>query len=102
MPLVSVIIPAYNAGRTITAAVGSVLAQTFRDYEIVVADDGSTDDTGQCVARFGERVTYLRQDNAGPASARNLALRHATGKYVAFLDADDVWLPRKLERQIAY
>jgi len=102
MPLVTVIIPAYNAGRTITAALQSVVAQTFRDYEIVVVDDGSADDTALRVAEFSDRVIYVRLANGGPASARNEALRRATGKYIAFLDADDVWLPRKLERQVAY
>ena len=102
MPLVTVIIPAYNAGRTISAALQSVVAQTFRDYEIIVVDDGSTDDTARHVADFGARVTYVRQPNGGPGRARNEAVGRATGKYIAFLDADDVWLPRKLERQVAY
>ena len=102
MPHVTVIIPAYNAGRTISIAIESVFAQTFRDHEVVVVDDGSTDDTGERVAEYGSAVRYVRQPNGGPGSARNEALRHARGRLVAFLDADDVWLPRKLERQVAY
>ena len=102
MPQVTVIIPAYNAGRTITAALQSVFAQTYRDYDVIVVDDGSTDDTALRVAEWGDRATYVRQENAGPASARNEALRHSSSPLVAFLDADDVWMPRKLERQVAY
>ena len=102
MSHVTVIIPAYNAGRTIAAALQSVFAQTYADYEVVVVDDGSTDDTAVRVAEWGDRLTYVRQPNNGPASARNEGLRHALSPLVAFLDADDVWLPRKLERQVAY
>jgi glycosyltransferase involved in cell wall biosynthesis len=102
MPRVTVIIPAYNAGCTITAALESVFAQTYADFDVIVVDDGSTDDTAQRVAEFGERVTFMRQPNGGPASARNRAIRHASSPLIAFLDADDVWLPRKLERQVAY
>ena len=102
IPEVSVIIPAYNAGRTIDAALQSVFAQTFRSFEVIVVDDGSTDDTAARLARWADRVTCLRQSNRGPAHARNQALRVASGELIAFLDADDVWLPRKLERQVAY
>ena len=102
MPQVTVIIPAYNAGRTITAALQSVFAQTYRDFAVVVVDDGSTDDTGVRVAEWSDRVTYVRQRNGGPGSARNEGLRHTRSPLVAFLDADDVWMPRKLERQVAY
>jgi glycosyltransferase involved in cell wall biosynthesis len=102
MPQVSVIIPAYKAGRTITAALQSVFAQTYRDYEVIVIDDGSTDDTALRVAEWGDRVVYVHQPNGGPGSARNEGFRHSHGRFIAFLDADDVWLPRKLERQVAY
>jgi glycosyltransferase involved in cell wall biosynthesis len=102
MPHVTVIIPAYNAGRTITAALESVFAQTYRDFDVIVVDDGSTDDTAGRVAEWGDRVIYVHQPNGGPASARNEAIRHSSSPLVAFLDADDVWLPRKLERQVAY
>ena len=102
MPETTVAIPAFNAGRTIGAALQSVFAQTYRDYEVIVVDDGSTDDTASQVAEWGDRVTYVYQPNCGPAGARNEALRLARGRFIAFLDADDVWLPRKLERQVAY
>jgi glycosyltransferase involved in cell wall biosynthesis len=102
MPEVTVIIPAFNAGRTITAALQSVFAQTYRKYEVIVVDDGSTDDTALRVQECGNGVQYVRQVNAGPASARNEGIRRAAGQLIAFLDADDVWLPRKLQHQIAY
>jgi len=102
MPDVSVVIPAFNAGRTITAALQSVFAQTFRRYEVIVVDDGSTDDTGLRIAEVGGRIQYVRQTNGGPGAARNEGVRRARGRLIAFLDADDVWLPRKLQRQIAY
>jgi glycosyltransferase involved in cell wall biosynthesis len=102
MQLVSVVIPAYNASRTITAALESVFAQTFTDYDVIVVDDGSTDDTSARVAAWGDRLRFVRQANGGPGAARNAGLKHADGRLVAFLDADDVWMPRKLERQVAY
>jgi glycosyltransferase involved in cell wall biosynthesis len=102
VPEVTVVIPAFNAGRTIAAALQSVWAQTYSDYEVIVIDDGSTDDTASQVAEWSDRITYMYQPNRGPAGARNEALRRAHGRFVAFLDADDVWLPRKLERQVAY
>jgi glycosyltransferase involved in cell wall biosynthesis len=102
MPLVTVVIPAYNASRTITAALESVFAQTFTDYDVVVVDDGSTDDTAARVAEWGHRLRLIRQTNRGPGAARNAGLEHGDGRLVAFLDADDVWMPRKLERQVAY
>ena len=95
---VSVIIPAYNVGRFVQDAVGSALAQTYAACEIVVVDDGSTDDTRERVAAFGPRVTLIRQANAGAATARNTGVRRSRGAYVAFLDADDVWLPDKVAR----
>ncbi len=98
---VSVIIPAFNAASTLTAAIESAMAQTHRAGEIVVVDDGSTDGTADAVSRFGPAVRYVRKPNGGPASARNLGARLATGEWLAMLDADDSWLPRKLERQLA-
>ena len=102
MPLVSVVIPAYNAGRTITAALESVFAQTFSDYDVIVVDDGSTDETLARIAEWSNRLRILHQANGGPGAARNAGLKHAHGRLIAFLDADDVWMPRKLERQVAY
>lgn len=101
MPKVSVIIPAYNAATWVGRAVDSVLSQTWTDLEILVVDDGSTDDTRNVLAGFSPPVQVLTQANAGPAAARNLGLARATGEYVAFLDADDYWRPEKLARQVA-
>jgi glycosyltransferase involved in cell wall biosynthesis len=104
MPLVSVVMPARNAERTIAGAVASVMGQTLADLELLVADDGSSDATGGIVrqlARGEARIRYAQIDRSGgPASARNLAIGLAQGRYLAFLDADDLWLPTKLERQL--
>ena len=100
--LVSVIMPAYNSSRYIGEAIESVINQTYCHTEIIVADDGSTDSTREVVAAFnlGSRLKYFYQQNKGPAAARNLAIRHAAGEFVAFLDSDDFWLPHLLERQL--
>ncbi len=102
MPEVSVIIPAFNAVRTIGTALASVEAQTFRDFEIIVIDDGSSDDTVGEVERLGVNAIVLRQQNAGPGAARNTGIARARGRFVGFLDADDLWFPDKLARQLAY
>lgn len=99
MPTTSVVIPAYNAAGTIVAAIRSALAQTLPALEILVIDDGSTDDTEAAVRPFGERVRWIRQAHGGPGAARNRGVAEAQGEWVAFLDADDLWLPRKLEIQ---
>jgi len=101
VPKVSVIIPAYNAARYLPDALDSVLAQTKDPLEVLVVDDGSSDDTAQVVARYGPPVRYLRQRNAGVSMARNHGIAESRGRYVAFLDADDTWLPAKLDRQLA-
>lgn len=98
---VSVVIPSYNAAAYIVGAVESVLAQTFRDFEILVIDDGSTDNTKKVLEKYGEPVQYIYKSNGGVSSARNFGIEKARGKYIAFLDADDVWVPKKLEKQIA-
>lgn len=98
---VSVVIPTYNAARFVTEAIKSVLAQTFKDYEILVIDDGSTDDTREVLAKYRSPVQYLYKSNGGVSSARNYGIENARGKYIAFLDADDLWMPEKLERQVA-
>ena len=100
MPEVSVIIPAHNSADYIGEALESVFDQTYTDYEVIVVDDGSTDGTADVVRKFGDRVVYAYQENGGAASARNHGIELARGKFVAFLDADDVWLPDKLEKQI--
>jgi glycosyltransferase involved in cell wall biosynthesis len=99
VPDVSVIIPAYRAAATIAEAIDSVMGQTHDRFELIVVDDGSDDDTGGIVAAYGSRVELVRQANAGVSRARNAGLARARGRYVAFLDADDVWRPRKLELQ---
>jgi glycosyltransferase involved in cell wall biosynthesis len=101
MPRVSVIIPAYNSGRTIKPTLESVFAQTFSDYEVIVIDDGSTDDTRAQAEAFGARVRYAYQRNRERSAARNHGIRLAQGKYIAFLDADDQWRPEKLAKQVA-
>lgn len=99
---VSVIIPAYNAGQRITRAITSVLNQTVPVLEIIVVDDGSTDDTVEVVSRFGAPVRVISKPNGGPASARNLGAAQARGEWLAMLDADDWWFPRKNEIQLAH
>ena len=99
-PLVSVVIPTYNAGPYIAETLESALAQTYAHREIIVVDDGSTDDTPRRVAPYLEQIRYIRQENAGEGGARNAGLRVATGDYIAFLDADDLWLPETLEVQL--
>lgn len=102
MPRVSVTVPCYNSEPFIAETIESVLAQTFSDFEIVVVDDGSQDRTGEIVQSFGDsRIRYFYQENQGLAKTRNRLIELAEGEYVAFLDHDDVWLPQKLERQIA-
>lgn len=99
--MISVVIPAYNAAQCIGRAIDSVLSQSFSDYEIIVVDDGSTDDTAGAVSRYGSRVNYIYQDNAGDGPARNAGIAAAKGHWIAFLDADDEWLPEKLQQQTA-
>jgi glycosyltransferase involved in cell wall biosynthesis len=98
---VSVVVPAYNAATFLAGAIDSVLGQTLPPAQVIVVDDGSTDDTPGVIARYAERVTAVRLANGGVARARNAGARMATSRWIAFLDADDEWLPTKLERQIA-
>jgi glycosyltransferase involved in cell wall biosynthesis len=100
-PLVSCIVPVFNGERYIGEALDSIFRQTYGPRQVILADDGSTDGTAAVVAGYGDRLAYLRQPNAGPAAARNLGLSVAQGELVAFLDADDLWHPEKLARQIA-
>ncbi|MBM4262087.1 MAG: glycosyltransferase [Deltaproteobacteria bacterium] len=101
-PLVSVIIPTYNRWPWVGEAIDSVLRQTFADFELIVVDDGSTDETESRLAHYGTRVQVISQVKGGVSSARNRGVRASRGKYLAFLDSDDIWLPRKLEQQIAF
>ena len=99
--LVSVIIPTYNCSKYVTEAINSVLEQTYNNYEIIVIDDGSTDDTEGILSLYMDKIRYVKKGNGGPASARNLGIKESKGEYVAFLDADDLWDSSKLEKQIA-
>ena len=98
--MISVVIPAYNAGRFIRRTIDSVLGQTFADYELIVVDDGSTDNTGEIVKSYGSKVRYIYQQNAGDGPARNTGIAAANGEWVAFCDHDDEWLPEKLQLQM--
>ncbi|MBX3237319.1 MAG: glycosyltransferase [Nitrospiraceae bacterium] len=102
MPRVSVIIPTFNCERYLEQTVQSVLAQTYADYEVIVVDDGSTDGTHSLMAQYGRVVRYFRQANQGASAARNLAMHQAKGEFIAYLDADDLWMPDKLAMQVAY
>src|SRR5690606_37292864 len=97
MPLFSIIIPAYNRADLISGTLDSVFAQTERDYEVIVVDDGSTDATAEVVKSYGDCVRYVYQENAGPGAARNRGIQQSTGQYVVFLDSDDRWFPWTLE-----
>ena len=105
-PLVSIITPAYNAAQLISQTIESVQAQTFKEWEMLIVDDYSIDDTCNVVERYAESDSRIRlicqHENKGPAQARNVALMHASGRYIAFLDSDDIWLSKKLERQLAF
>ncbi len=103
MSLVSVIIPTFNRAGWVTEAVASVLVQTYRDFELLVVDDGSTDATLEALAPFYRHIEVLRTARRrGVAAARNLGIAAARGKWLAFLDSDDLWLPDKLARQMAF
>jgi len=99
-PLVSVVIPTFNRSDYCRQAVESALAQDYRPLEIIVVDDGGTDDTQIVVEHFGDPVRYVRQKNGGPAAARNTGVANSSGPFIAFLDSDDLWKPQKLSRQM--
>ena len=103
-PLVSVLVPVYNGAAFLSDALTSVQRQTYQNFEIIVVDDGSSDNSHALAQKFAEadcRVKTLRQTNGGTQAARNTALHHASGEWIALLDQDDVWLPKKLEVQMA-
>ena len=99
---VSVIIPTYNRGWTIGEAVDSFLAQDYRDFELIVVDDGSTDNTPQVLDAYRGAIKVFRQENKGVSAARNRGISEASGRFIAFLDSDDLWLPQKLSRQVEF
>lgn len=98
--MISVLIPAYNAEDFLAEAIESVLRQTYKDFEIIVVDDGSTDQTRRVAESFSEQIKYYYQENSGAAGARNHCVRLSQGEFLAFLDADDVWAENKLELQM--
>jgi len=104
LPCVSVVLPTHNRAHLLSRAIDSVISQTMQDWELIVVDDGSTDDTQKTVEgyrdRLGSRLVYHDQDNAGPGAARNLGIDRARGRFVAFLDSDDEFMPTKLARQV--
>src|SRR5262245_58457673 len=101
-PLVSVIIPSYNYGCYVQQAVDSALSQSYPNQEVIVVDDGSTDDTEVRLAAYGKRIRYIHQKNQGLSEARNTGIREARGEFLAFLDSDDAFHPKKTELQMAY
>ena len=102
MSKVSIIIPTYNRRDYITTALDSVLGQTYKDYEIIIVDDGSSDDTKEVIRPYGEIIRYFYQENRGIAAARNRGIRESRGEFIALLDSDDYWHPEKLKRQVNY
>ena len=102
MPRVSVVIPTYNCEQFLDRTIDSALRQTYQDFEIIVVDDGSTDGTQSLVAGYGKAVRYVYQPNQGASAARNTALSQASGEFIAYLDADDLWLPEMLARQVEF
>ncbi len=104
LPVVSVIMPAFNDGAFIAEAISSVLSQTFRDLELVIVDDGSNDNTRSVIEKFmmsDGRVRYFFQKNGGQGKARNLGINNSQGEFIAFIDSDDVWVSSKIEKQLS-
>ncbi len=102
LPLISVVMPTYNRAHLIADAINSIFGQTFPNLEVIVVDDGSTDETQRVLAPYMEKITYIRTENRGIAAARNTGMRHASGQYLAWMDSDDMWMPDKLMIQAAY
>ena len=101
-PQVSVIIPTYNRGWIIKEAIDSVLAQDYTEFELIIVNDGSSDHTSDVLDSYGDDIKVLSQKNKGVSAARNLGIAEASGKFIAFLDSDDLWLPQKLSVQIEF
>lgn len=102
MTKVIVIIPAYNAEKFIDEALQSIFSQSFRDFGVVVVNDGSTDDTLRIVRKYEPRIKIFSKPNGGPASAKNVGIQNSSSEYITFLDADDIWLGNSLERQVEF
>lgn len=103
--LVSIITPCYNGAKYISETIDSVIAQTYTEWEMIIVDDGSKDNSAQIISGYAakdSRIRLISQENAGSAAARNNGIRNASGQYIALLDADDLWLPEFLEKQIAF
>lgn len=101
-PLVSIIIPTYNRGWIVKEAIDSVLAQDFKDFELIVVDDGSTDNTPDTLSSYKNEIIMVRQKNKGVSAARNRGIVSAAGRWIAFLDSDDLWMPKKLSIQVDF
>ena len=101
-PTVSVIIATYNRAHYVAETIDSVLSQQFRDFELIVVDDGSTDNTRELLRRYGDRLRFYCQENRGPSAARNLGVRHARGEWIAIQNSDDLCRPNDLEVLFAY
>jgi len=99
-PLISVVVPSYNRAHLIGATIENILAQTYSNFELIVVDDGSTDDTKSVAALYLDRIVYIKQENKGITGARNTGIRAAKGKWIALQDSDDFWEPNKLEQQV--
>jgi glycosyltransferase involved in cell wall biosynthesis len=99
---ISVVIPTYNRASFLKEAIDSVLSQTFRDFELIVVDDGSTDETPELLLSYGNKIKVIKKANKGPSAARNRGIKAAKGEWIAFLDSDDVWKPDKLEKQVQF
>ncbi|MCP4481627.1 MAG: glycosyltransferase [bacterium] len=101
MPLISIIIPTYNRALLLKEAIDSVLSQTFQNFELIIIDDGSTDNTKN-ICKEHQSIRYIYQNNQGVSAARNKGIALASAKFIAFLDSDDLWLPMKLEKQLKF
>jgi glycosyltransferase involved in cell wall biosynthesis len=99
---ISIVIPTYNRASFLKEAIDSVLSQTYRNFELIVVDDGSTDETPKLLSSYGEKIKVIKKANKGPSAARNRGIKAAKGGWIAFLDSDDVWKPGKLEKQVQF